>query len=86
MSQIIGTGKYEILLERCKSLAPVPTAVAHPCEKTALAGAIETFAAQPELAAEMGQRGRTRVLEYFTLEQMALKNEACYYELLGAVN
>ena len=36
-----GTGKYERLLERCAGLAPVPTAVAHPCEKSALAGAIE---------------------------------------------
>lgn len=36
-----GTGKYELLLERCKSLEPVPTAVAHPCEKSALAGAME---------------------------------------------
>ncbi len=36
-----GTGKYELLLERCRSLEPVPTAVAHPCEKSALAGAIE---------------------------------------------
>jgi phosphotransacetylase len=36
-----GTGKYEALLERCKSLEAVPTAVAHPCEASALAGAIE---------------------------------------------
>jgi len=36
-----GTGKYERLLERCESLEPVPTAVAHPCEATALAGAVE---------------------------------------------
>jgi phosphate acetyltransferase len=36
-----GTGRYERLLERCASLAPVPTAVAHPCEMTALAGALE---------------------------------------------
>jgi phosphotransacetylase len=36
-----GTGKYEQLLERCRQLAPVPTAVAHPCEASALAGAIE---------------------------------------------
>jgi phosphotransacetylase len=34
-------GKYEELLERCKGLAPVPTAVVHPCEVTALKGAIE---------------------------------------------
>jgi len=36
-----GTGKYEQLLERCKDLEPVPTAVAHPCGAFALAGAIE---------------------------------------------
>jgi phosphate acetyltransferase len=41
MSQAIGTGKYERLLERCRGLAPVPTAVAHPCEETALTGAVE---------------------------------------------
>ena len=34
-------GKYEQLLVRCKSLTPVPTAVAHPCEASALAGAID---------------------------------------------
>ena len=36
-----GTGKYEQVLERCSRLDPVPTAVAHPCEESALAGAIE---------------------------------------------
>ena len=36
-----GTGKYEQLLERCRGLAPIPTAVAWPCEETALAGAID---------------------------------------------
>jgi phosphate acetyltransferase len=36
-----GTGKYEALLERCRGLAPIPTAVAWPCEETALAGAID---------------------------------------------
>jgi phosphate acetyltransferase len=36
-----GTGKYEGLLERCRGLAPIPTAVAWPCEETALAGAID---------------------------------------------
>ncbi len=39
--QATGTGKYERLLDRCRKLEPVPTAVAHPCEKSALAGAIE---------------------------------------------
>ena len=42
-----GTGKYERLLERCAKLDPISTAVAHPCEETALAGAIE--AAQKRL-------------------------------------
>ena len=37
-----GSGKYEQLLVRCKSLKPVPTAVAHPCEVTALSAAVES--------------------------------------------
>ena len=41
MTTTTGTGKYERLLERCVKLQPIPTAVAHPCEATALAGAIE---------------------------------------------
>ena len=41
MERTSGTGKYEALLARCRSLDPVTTAVAHPCEQTALAGAIE---------------------------------------------
>jgi len=36
-----GTGKYERLLARCEGLAPIPTAVAHPCEASALTGAVE---------------------------------------------
>jgi phosphotransacetylase len=36
-----GTGKYEQLLKRCANLEPIPAAVAHPCEASALAGAIE---------------------------------------------
>jgi len=41
MSQQTGTGKYAQLLAKCKRLEPIPTAVAHPCEATALRGAIE---------------------------------------------
>ena len=41
MTTETGTGKYELMLERCKSLEAIPTAVAHPCEQTALEGAIE---------------------------------------------
>ena len=39
-----GTGKYEALLERCKTLEPIPTSVAYPCEETALSGAIDAGA------------------------------------------
>lgn len=41
MERESGTGKYEALLARCKGLEPIRTAVVHPCEETALAGAIE---------------------------------------------
>jgi phosphotransacetylase len=41
MNRTTGTGKYEALLERCRGLEPIPTAVAHPCEETALAAAVE---------------------------------------------
>src|SRR4029078_11134410 len=44
MTTITGTGKYESLLERCMALDPVPTAVAHPCEASALAGAVDAGA------------------------------------------
>src|SRR3954454_16653755 len=41
MSAATGTGKYEQLLERCRTLEPISTAVAHPCEQTALEGAMD---------------------------------------------
>jgi phosphate acetyltransferase len=47
MNNKTGTGKYEALLVKCQDLEPVPTAVAHPCEATALSGAVE--AAQKKL-------------------------------------
>jgi phosphotransacetylase len=39
-----GTGKYERLLERCKPLEAVPTAVVYPCESSALSGSVEAAA------------------------------------------
>ena len=36
-----GSGKYDDLLERCGPLEEIPTAVAHPCKKSSLAGAVE---------------------------------------------
>jgi phosphotransacetylase len=41
MKPATGTGKYEALLERCAGLPPVVTAVAYPCEQTALSGALD---------------------------------------------
>ena len=36
-----GTGKYERLLERCRGIAAIPTAVAYPCDESSLSGAID---------------------------------------------
>jgi phosphotransacetylase len=44
MNPDTGTGKYEQLLARCRSLEPIATAVVHPCEASALSGAIEAGA------------------------------------------
>jgi len=33
--------KYQRLIDYCKDLPPMPTAVAHPCDKSSLAGALE---------------------------------------------
>jgi phosphate acetyltransferase len=41
LSPKTGTGKYERLLARCKPLAVIPTAVAYPCESSALESALE---------------------------------------------
>jgi len=41
MNPETGTGKYQQLLERCRKLQPIVTAVAHPCEASALSGAVE---------------------------------------------
>ena len=44
MTRETGTGKYEQLLARCRNLPPVATAVVHPCEESALTGAMEAGA------------------------------------------
>ncbi|HEY3065014.1 MAG TPA: bifunctional enoyl-CoA hydratase/phosphate acetyltransferase [Methylomirabilota bacterium] len=36
-----GSGKYEQLLARCKGMAPVPTAVAHPCDEASLGAVLD---------------------------------------------
>jgi phosphate acetyltransferase len=74
MSAKTGTGKYEKLLERCKSLEAIPTAVAHPCEDSALTGAVEAAQAgliEPILvgpAAKIEQTARSANVDLGKLE------------------
>jgi phosphotransacetylase len=58
MSAETGTGKYERLLERCQALDPVPTAIVHPCEETALAGALEAAIKGLIVPIFVGPRGK----------------------------
>jgi len=53
-----------------------------PQDAGALTEAIGRLARAPELALGMGRRGRERVMEHFTMTQMARQNEAFYYDLL----
>lgn len=38
--------KYDALIDACKTLEPVPTAVAHPCDESSLSGALQAAAAK----------------------------------------
>jgi phosphotransacetylase len=87
MAKQPGTGKYEQLLERCRGLEPISTAVAYPCEETALAGAIDAAKAglvTPVLVgpakkiAEVAQAagiavGQARVVDVPTTHEAAAK-------------
>jgi phosphate acetyltransferase len=53
-----GSGKYEQLLDRCEKLEAVPTAVVHPCEGTALSGAIEAAEKGLIVPILIGPRGK----------------------------
>jgi phosphate acetyltransferase len=50
--------KYERLLDRCKSLPPTPTAIAHPCDKTSIQGAIEAGELRLLTPILVGPRGK----------------------------
>jgi glycosyltransferase involved in cell wall biosynthesis len=54
-----------------------------PGDVEAISGAIRKLVQDQSLARTMGERGAERVRENFTMEQMAEKNEAYYYALLG---
>ncbi len=70
--------KYERLIARCKELAPVPTAVAHPCDESSLRGAVE--------AAEMGLLQPILVGPRAKIEAVAaqFKLDISRYELVDA--
>jgi phosphate acetyltransferase len=38
--------KYDTLIDSCHALAPLRTAVAHPCHETLLSGAVQAAAAR----------------------------------------
>jgi phosphotransacetylase len=77
MNSETGTGKYELLLARCRNLEPITTAVAHPCDASALTGAIDAAAnglitlilvgpaakIQEVAAANRIDLGRTRIVD-----------------------
>ncbi|HET9917865.1 MAG TPA: glycosyltransferase family 4 protein [Candidatus Binatia bacterium] len=54
-----------------------------PRDGRAIAAAVAKLAGDASMARRMGLQGRQRVLDRFTLSQMAAQNEAYYYELLG---
>jgi glycosyltransferase involved in cell wall biosynthesis len=56
--------------------------LAAPGDSPALARAISRMVSEPERIRAMGENARARVEKYFTMEQMAKKNESYYYDLL----
>lgn len=58
--------------------------IVRPQDSSTLAEAIAKLVQDSALAAEMGKRGRERVVQNFSLEQMARQNESYYYDLLDS--
>ena len=54
--------KYDALIYACHALAPVRTAVAHPCDETSLSGALEAAAAKIIKPVLVGPEARIRTL------------------------
>ena len=57
-----------------------------PRDARGIADAVARLVNDPPMARQMGMQGRQRVLDRFTLMQMATQNEIFYYELLGTRN
>ena len=53
-----------------------------PGDFLSLARALSRLSSDKDLIRRMGENGRARVKEHFTMEQMAKRNEGYYYELL----
>jgi phosphate acetyltransferase len=54
--------KYDALIYSCRALAPVRTAVAHPCDESSLRGAVEAAAAKIIKPILVGPEARIRAL------------------------
>jgi phosphate acetyltransferase len=54
--------KYDALISACHALAPVRTAVVHPCDDTSLRGAVEAAKAKIIKPVLVGPQGRIRAL------------------------
>ena len=53
-----------------------------PADAQALGAAVAKLLEEKALRAAFGQKGATRVREHFTIEEMAKRNEECYYAML----
>jgi phosphate acetyltransferase len=62
ISEVREHAKYERLVAATKSLPPLPTAVAHPCDETSLRGALEAAEAKLIAPILVGPRGRIESL------------------------
>jgi phosphate acetyltransferase len=62
MSELRKHDKYEALIYSCNALAPVRTAVAHPCDESSLTGAVDAAAAKIIKPILVGPEGRIRTL------------------------
>lgn len=74
----LGTGTSYVVQDGVTGL------VAPPRQPAALANAIKTLLKDESLRRQMGERGRRRVLQQFTTEQMVQKVDAVYRSIVGA--
>jgi phosphate acetyltransferase len=62
MNELRKHDKYEALIYSCHALAPVRTAVAHPCDESSLAAAVDAAAAKIIKPILVGPEARIRAL------------------------